>query len=72
MAVAWLAQTTITQYFNSVGDQFRSALKIDETRFDQTLKAILDFKARQLAELYWPIYIRLQKDNAVWDRFGTV
>jgi hypothetical protein len=23
---------------------------------------------RQLAEFYWPIYLRLQKDNAVWER----
>lgn len=23
---------------------------------------------RQLSEFYWPIYLRLQKDNAVWER----
>lgn len=23
---------------------------------------------RQLAEFYWPVYLRLQKDNAVWER----
>ena len=29
---------------------------------------VLDFRSRQLSEFYWPIYIRLQKDNAVWER----
>ena len=26
------------------------------------------FLERQLEEFFWPIYIRLQKDNAVWER----
>ena len=28
----------------------------------------LQFLERQLSEFYWPIYLRLQKDNAVWRR----
>jgi hypothetical protein len=68
MAIAWFGRALIGQFFIVAGDQFRSALRIDETRYDQTLKAALDFKSRQLTEFYWPIYIRLQKDNAVWDR----
>ena len=27
-----------------------------------------DFLEKQLTEFYWPIYWRLQKDNAVWER----
>lgn len=29
----------------------------------------LEFVERQLADFYWPIYLRLQKDNVVW---GTI
>lgn len=28
----------------------------------------LDFKEKQLSEFYWPLYVRLQYDNAVWRR----
>lgn len=32
---------------------------------------VLDFRSHQLNEFYWPIYIHLQKDNAIWERvFG--
>ncbi|HEY1768029.1 MAG TPA: hypothetical protein VGG26_10250 [Terracidiphilus sp.] len=27
----------------------------------------IDFLERQLADFYWPIYLRLQKDNVVWE-----
>jgi len=28
----------------------------------------LEFLERQLSEFYWPLYIRLEKDRAVWER----
>jgi hypothetical protein len=28
----------------------------------------LDFRGRQLAEFFWPLYFHLEKDNAVWRR----
>jgi hypothetical protein len=28
----------------------------------------LDLLERQLAEFYWPLYLRLEKDNAVWGK----
>jgi hypothetical protein len=57
MASAWFGRTWISYLLN-----------VNETRQDQILKASIDFKARQLSEFYWPIYIRLQKDKAIWDR----
>jgi hypothetical protein len=66
LVLAWLGRALIEEFFARAGDKFRSGLKIEETRYDQTLKAALEFKSRQLSEFYWPIYTRLQKDNAVW------
>jgi hypothetical protein len=66
--IVWLGKSSITHLFTAAADEFRSALKLNESRYDQVLKASMDFKARQLTEFYWPIYVRLQKDNAVWDR----
>jgi hypothetical protein len=44
----------------------KEALKneISKQRFSTRLQLI----ERQLSEFYWPIYLRLQKDNAVWKR----
>src|SRR5690348_9740877 len=28
----------------------------------------IEILGRQLSEFYWPVYLRLQRDNAVWDR----
>lgn len=32
----------------------------------------VDFRERQLAEFYWPLYLRLQMDNALWEWLGHV
>jgi hypothetical protein len=68
MGVIWVGRATITHFFTEAADEFRSMLKSKEARYDQILKASIDFKGRQLTEFYWPIYVRLQKDNAVWNR----
>ena len=38
--------------------------EISKQRFTATLQRI----ERQLSEFYWPMYLRLQKDNTVWRR----
>ncbi len=38
--------------------------EISKQRFAATLQRI----ERQLSEFYWPMYLRLQKDNTVWRR----
>jgi hypothetical protein len=68
MAIVWFFKSALSNFFAAAADEFRSGLKINETRYDQVLRATMDFKARQLSEFYWPIYVTLQKDNAVWDR----
>ncbi len=35
-------------------------------------QAELDFVERQISEFYWPIYLRLEKDNAMWQRIATL
>jgi len=32
------------------------------------LKGKVEFLSRQLSEFYWPIYLRLEKDNTIWHR----
>jgi hypothetical protein len=32
----------------------------------------IEYLERQLAEFYWPLYVRLQMDNAIWERLGKV
>ena len=44
----------------------KQALENELRRQGYTLR--LQFIERQLSEFYWPIYLRLQKDNAVWKR----
>jgi hypothetical protein len=34
----------------------------------QTLSKRLEFLQAQLSSFYWPLYIRLHKDNVVWER----
>jgi hypothetical protein len=34
----------------------------------QTLAKRLDFLGAQLSNFYWPLYLRLEKDNLVWQR----
>lgn len=44
----------------------RNAAANDMARLVNTKR--LDYLERQLAEFYWPLYIRLHCDNAVWDK----
>jgi hypothetical protein len=34
--------------------------------------AELEFIARQISEFYWPIYLRLEKDNMMWKRIKSL
>lgn len=34
--------------------------------------AELDFIERQISEFYWPIYLRLEKDNVMWKRIKSL
>lgn len=39
----------------------------DQIRFD-SWKAKADLLERSLSQFYWPVYLRLQRDNVVWKR----
>jgi|RhiMetdeSRZDD1v2_1073273.scaffolds.fasta_scaffold280330_3 hypothetical protein len=49
-------------------ERFRSAQALKNELNKQRFVTQLQFIERQLSEFYWPIYLRLQKDNAVWRR----
>lgn len=36
------------------------------------LNAELEFIERQISEFYWPIYLRLEKDNVMWQRIKSL
>ena len=44
----------------------RQALETELSK--QRASARLQLLGQQLSEFYWPLYLRLQKDNAVWER----
>jgi hypothetical protein len=44
----------------------RQALENELAKLKDTKR--LDFLERQLAEFYWPLYLRLEIDNAIWRR----
>ena len=46
----------------------KSKLKVGEAQEDAKFRQLLDFRARQLSDFYWPLYIGLQKDNVIWRR----
>lgn len=61
-AVVFTAIGAVLGFF---GKTFWSALiKRYETAHDKRVA----FLERQLSELYWPLYMHLQRDNAVWER----
>lgn len=66
-------------FANRLLEQFKSelALRNDSAKNEQALRnelkklrdaKQLDYMERQLTNFYWPIYIRLQIDDAVWER----
>jgi hypothetical protein len=42
--------------------------QLEITRRDMDFK----FRERQLTQFYWPIYLRLQKDSAIWQHIGQL
>lgn len=49
-------------------ERFKSAQALRNDLAKQRFAARIQRLERQLSEFYWPTYLRLQKDNAVWRR----
>lgn len=49
-------------------EKFKSAEALKNELEKQRFAARLQRVERQLSEFYWPVYMRLQKDNTVWRR----
>jgi hypothetical protein len=49
-------------------ERFRAAQALANDLHKQKFATQLQLMERQLSEFYWPIYLRLQKDNVVWRR----
>jgi hypothetical protein len=82
-AIVWLLQPSAEKYIGLVTDQqlevfkhtldeklesFKAHLTTVEAAEQLRFNQLLSFRAKQISEFYWPIYIRLQIDNAVWER----
>lgn len=49
-------------------ERFKNAEALKNELAKQRFAARLGRLERQLSEFYWPVYLRLQKDNTVWRR----
>lgn len=49
-------------------ERFKAAQALANDLHKQKFATQLQLIERQLSEFYWPIYLRLQKDNVVWRR----
>jgi len=82
-AIVWLLQTSAEKYIGFITEQqlekirhtfqeelerFKAVIGTEEAANQRRFNQLLSFRAEQLSEFYWPIYIRLQIDNAVWER----
>jgi hypothetical protein len=68
-----ITSTTLIGVFSAIGGfvgkslwDYYFGLKADRAKL--LLNKKVDFLERQLSEFYYPIYLRLQKDNVVWKR----
>jgi hypothetical protein len=53
---------------NRAIEKYKAAQGLKSEILKQRFAARLQRIERQLSEFYWPIYLRLQKDNTVWRR----
>ncbi|MDR6520295.1 hypothetical protein J2789_002980 [Variovorax paradoxus] len=49
-------------------DKVELQKQLEATRRDIELK----FRERQLSMFFWPLYLRLEKDSAIWQRVATI
>lgn len=49
-------------------ERFKSQQALDNEFRKQRATARLQLLSQQLSEFYWPLYLRFQKGNAVWER----
>ncbi|MCJ2099472.1 hypothetical protein [Methylobacterium sp. E-046] len=66
--VVWFGGKATEKLLDVAVSRIEHQHKLNESRFGIAIKSSLDFKSQQLNDFYWPIYIRLQKDNAIWNR----
>lgn len=67
-AIIWFGGKATEKTLEVIAARIETNFKVAENRRNLLVKSSLDFKSQQLNEFYWPIYSRLQKDNAIWDR----
>ncbi|PSN14248.1 hypothetical protein C7293_12550 [filamentous cyanobacterium CCT1] len=53
---------------NKAIEKFKSAEALKNEIAKQRFATRLQLLERQLADFYWPIYLRLEKDNVIWKR----
>ncbi len=55
-------------YVNRTLEAFKSKRAIENELIKMKHTKLVDYMDRQLSQFYWPLYIRLHIDQAVWER----
>jgi hypothetical protein len=53
---------------NRLLEKLKSRYALENELKKQRASTRLQFMSQQLSQFYWPLYLRLQKDNVVWER----
>jgi hypothetical protein len=65
--IAFLARESLTRFFDRKAEQFKHQLGVDATTRELLLRSQIEFKERQLAEFYGPIYAYLKRGRPIYD-----
>src|SRR5262249_948504 len=65
--LAFLAKEGLTRMVDRKGEEFKYRLGIDAKTREVMLRSQIEFKERQLAEFYGPIYAYLKRGRPIYD-----
>ena len=66
-AVAFLARTSLTSWIDQRLERLKHELGLEATRRELLIRSQIEFKERQLAEFYGPIYALLKRGRPIYD-----
>ena len=68
LASVFLFKVALEKKLDKEVERFKSTLRSSETERNEKFQRLLEFRASQLRDFYWPLYLGLQKDNTIWRR----
>ena len=66
-AVVFLARTSVTDWIDRRLERIKHELGLEATRRELLLRSQIEFKERQLAEFYGPIYAFLKRGRPIYN-----